>query len=98
MGKAIPLTSGVGEGSDIAHWQEEIFNNELMSHEVEASGSTMPLSEVTIASLEDLGWEVNYGVAEAFPDESTTASALMGDVSSSNSSSSLALDTDSSLM
>jgi hypothetical protein len=94
----VPLTSGEGPGSDNGHWREEVFGNELMSHESEGPGISQPLSELTIASLEDIGWEVDYDLAEVFPDESTTASAFMGDVSSSNSSSALALETDSSLM
>jgi Leishmanolysin len=94
----IPLTSGVGQGSDNSHWAEEVFGNELMSHQAEGPGTSQPFSELTIASLEDIGWEVDYDLAEAFPDESTTASAFMGDFSSSNSSSALALETDSSLM
>jgi hypothetical protein len=104
VGKAIPLTSGVGVASDIAHWQEEFFQNELMSHEAEAPEYSMPLSELTIASLEDIGWEVNYGAAEAFPDRSTLASApaLTTDLSSNNFASddysSLALDAGSSFL
>jgi hypothetical protein len=97
-GEDIPLTSGVGQGSDNSHWAEEVFGNELMSHEAEEPGVSQPISEMTIASLEDIGWEVDYDLAEAFPDKSTSASAFMGDFSSSDSSSALALETDSSLM
>ena len=65
---AIPLTNGEGEGSDLSHWDENIFSNELMTHEAEASGVSMPLSIMTIASLQDLGWNVDYSVAEFYPD------------------------------
>lgn len=63
---AVPLTTGVGEGSDYSHWREEIFNAELMTHEVEQAGTPMPLSQLTIASLKDIGWNVNYGAAEPY--------------------------------
>lgn len=62
---AIPLTTGVGDGSDYSHWQEEVFSHELMTHAAEAEHS-MPLSQITIAALRDLGWNVNYGAAEAY--------------------------------
>jgi hypothetical protein len=74
----IPLTTGEGEGSDLAHWKEEIFGNELMTHEAEAPGVPMPLSKMTIASLQDIGWNVNYGAAEPYPDAFTVASLGQG--------------------
>lgn len=61
---AIPVTTGVGEGSDYSHWREGVFGNEVMTHS--ANYGSMPLSQMTIASLRDLGWNVNYGAAEAY--------------------------------
>ncbi len=49
-----------------AHWKESILDSELMTPRAETQGTSMPLSQVTIASLQDLGWNVNYGAAEAF--------------------------------
>jgi hypothetical protein len=67
--EAIPLTTGEGEGSDFSHWDEEIFDNELMTHEAESLGvSSMPLSLMTLASLQDIGWNVDYDLAELYPD------------------------------
>lgn len=60
----IPLTTGVGPGSDYSHWREQLFDTELMTHAADRAG--MPLSQLTIASLQDLGWYVNYGAAEAY--------------------------------
>jgi hypothetical protein len=74
VSKAIPITTGEGEGSDLSHWQEEIFGNELMSHQGEDPSVHQPLSKVTIASLDDIGWNVNYGAAEIYPDSFTLAS------------------------
>lgn len=67
----IPLTTGQGKGSDDLHWREEIFDNELMTHEGESIGSSEPLSIMTLASLEDLGWNVNYRVSDVFPNPET---------------------------
>lgn len=72
--KAIPITTGVGEGSDFSHWQEEVFGNELMTSNGEDPSVHEPLSTMTIASLEDIGWNVNYGAAETYPDDFTLAS------------------------
>jgi hypothetical protein len=51
--------------SNYTHWREEIFNTELMTHEAEFDG-VMPLSQMTIASLRDIGWLVNYGAADFY--------------------------------
>ena len=64
----IPLTTDVGIGSDLTHWDEEIFDSELMTHQSEAPGTSSPISELTLASMEDLGWNVDYGVIESYPD------------------------------
>ncbi|GAB4231616.1 MAG: hypothetical protein Kow00121_59870 [Elainellaceae cyanobacterium] len=63
---AIPLTVGEGEGSDFSHWSEEVFDQELMTHEAEDPGVSLPLSELTIASLEDLGWIVDWSAAGTY--------------------------------
>jgi hypothetical protein len=65
---AIPLTTGVGPGSDLSHWDEGIFSNELMTYAAEGPGTSMPASIMTLASLQDLGWNVNYDIAEFYPD------------------------------
>lgn len=70
---AIPLTAmpnqqGIierNDGSNFSHWREEIFDREIMTHESEAD-VPMPLSQITIASLRDIGWNVNYGAAEPY--------------------------------
>lgn len=75
---AIPLTTGEGQGSDLSHWAEEVFGNELMTHQAEAPGTSMPFSHMTIASLRDMGWNVNYGTAEVYPDGLTAETANLG--------------------
>lgn len=51
-------------GSRDGHWRESVFGTELMSPYI--SGSTNPLSRVTVASLADLGYTVNLAAADAF--------------------------------
>jgi FG-GAP-like repeat/Bacterial pre-peptidase C-terminal domain len=50
----------------LAHWDEATFSNELMTPFASALGTNMPASQLTLASLRDMGWQVNYGAAEAF--------------------------------
>jgi hypothetical protein len=65
---AIPLSKDKdATGKSIyGHWSESILGDELLTPEAEGAGVRIPLSQVTIASLRDIGWNVNYGAAEAF--------------------------------
>lgn len=71
---AIPLTTGQGAGSDLSHWREEVLGNELMTHADNAGAD--PTSQITIAALRDLGWQVNYGAAEAYSLAGVQSSAI----------------------
>ena len=62
---AIPVTTGVGAGSDYIHWREDVFQSELMTH-TGTQGQIQPVSQLTIAALRDLGWSVNYGAADPY--------------------------------
>lgn len=61
---SIPLTTGVGPGSDYSHWDENIFNNELMTPFINAGNN--PMSVITAGALEDLGYSVNYSAADSY--------------------------------
>jgi hypothetical protein len=61
----IPIENGFGPGSQCSHWDEACFGTELMTPLISA-GLSNPLSEITIAGLEDLGYEVDRSVADPF--------------------------------
>ncbi|HEY0372248.1 MAG TPA: leishmanolysin-related zinc metalloendopeptidase [Thermoanaerobaculia bacterium] len=61
---AVPVENDGGPGTAEGHWDEELFGTELMSGFV--SGPNNPLSRMTIASLQDLGYEVNLEAAEPY--------------------------------
>jgi hypothetical protein len=61
---AVPVENSGGPGTRDSHWRETLFRNELMSGFIAAKGN--PLSRVTVASLEDLGYTVNMAAAEQF--------------------------------
>lgn len=59
-----PVEDRYGAGTQCSHWNEGIFQNELMtgfSHQ-----GAMPLSRLSIASLADLGYEVDFSQADAY--------------------------------
>lgn len=52
-----PIETNGGAGTAGSHWDEACFNTELMTGYTDVN---MPLSKMTAASLEDLGYTVDY--------------------------------------
>ena len=68
----MPVENAGGSGSADAHWRETSFGNELMSSVLDLGGN--PLSRITIASLSDLGYQVDLNQADQFtPSRSSVA-------------------------
>lgn len=69
----VPVANTGGPGTREGHWRETTFDHELMTGFVEQG--EMPLSRLTIASLQDLGYEVNLAAANLYelPDPSLIA-------------------------
>ena len=63
-GSKVPVEDGGGPGTADAHWRESVFGNELMTGFVNPSSN--PLSEVSVASLWDLGYQVNLDGSDSF--------------------------------
>jgi hypothetical protein len=61
---AIPVENTGGPGTANSHWRETIFRNELMSGFIAAANN--PISAMTVASLQDLGYEVDVNAAEPY--------------------------------
>jgi len=60
-----PVEKDGGAGTRGGHWDEQCMDKELMTGYVEG-GPPMPISRLTLASVEDMGYKVNYGVADAY--------------------------------
>jgi hypothetical protein len=60
----VPVENTGGEGTRDGHWRETTFGNELMTGWV--SGGSNPLSALTIASLNDLGYGANASAASGY--------------------------------
>lgn len=61
---SIPVENEGGEGTRNSHWRESVFDNELMTGFAEPD---MFLSAMTIASFEDLGYQVDRSAADSDP-------------------------------
>jgi len=63
---AVPMSSDFGAppGSSYNHWSEEVFGNETMSNVLK--GASGAVSQLSIAALRDVGWNVNYGGAQPY--------------------------------
>jgi hypothetical protein len=61
-----PLENIGGAGTAGSHWRESVFHTELMTGYIEAPGVPMPLSRMTIATFQDLGYQVDYSQSDPF--------------------------------
>ncbi|MDH3732988.1 MAG: hypothetical protein OEU54_05615 [Gemmatimonadota bacterium] len=64
VGNRVPIEDSGGGGTRFVHWRETVFGNELMTGFLDAGSN--PLSLVTIASLEDMGYLVDRQIAESY--------------------------------
>jgi len=62
---SVPIETGGGSGTAGSHWSEAVFGAELMTGYAE-NAPPMPLSIITVGCLDDLGYAVNYGAADAY--------------------------------
>ncbi len=73
--EAVPVENEGGEGSRGSHWRESRFRNELMSSRIGGTGN--PISRLTVASLIDLGYQVDLDAAEPYALPAVTAGAAV---------------------
>lgn len=60
-----PIETEGGEGTAGGHWDEECFGNELMTGYLESGeNASNPLSRITVAALEDIGYGISYDTAD----------------------------------
>jgi hypothetical protein len=63
-GGSIPVEEDFGPGTALAHWDEDTFDEELMTGFIGIGES--PLSIMTVGSMADLGYSVNSAAAEDY--------------------------------
>jgi subtilisin-like proprotein convertase family protein len=72
----VPVANTGGQGTRDGHWRETVFGSELMTGFL--NPALNPISRLTIASLEDLGYTVNYAAADPYVLPTALELALMG--------------------
>lgn len=60
----VPVANTGGTGTRDGHWRESVFGNELLTGFL--SGSTRPLSRMSVGAFQDMGYDVDYDAADAF--------------------------------
>jgi len=70
----VPVENTGGPGTRYSHWRESVFDNELMTGWIDRGRPNL-LSRVTIASLADLGYQVNMDAAEPYSPPNALAAA-----------------------
>ncbi|MCV3271995.1 leishmanolysin [Roseobacter sinensis] len=75
-GAAVPIANTGGAGTREGHWRELIFGDELLTGFL--SGANRPISRLSIASFQDLGYEVDLGAADDYTLPDFRALAEMG--------------------
>ena len=78
VGGKVPVEDQGGPGTADSHWRETTFDNEIMTGYVNLGFN--PLSAVSIASMADLGYAVDYTTADpyviAFPFRASAARVM----------------------
>ncbi|MFC3965585.1 leishmanolysin-related zinc metalloendopeptidase [Nocardia jiangsuensis] len=64
--KPVPVENEGGPGTRDGHWRDAIFQTELMTGFISGAGVANPLSRVTVGSLADMGYIVDFDGADPF--------------------------------
>ena len=83
--QGVPVEATGGSGTADSHWRESILTNELMTGWA-GPGTSLPLSTITIGSLADLGYSVNYAAADPFVRSSVRSLISSQTIASASSS------------
>jgi hypothetical protein len=64
-GAIVPLEEHSGNGPNDPHWRFDVFGDEVMVA-FASSGFKFPLSSITLGLFEDLGYQVDFSVADPY--------------------------------
>ncbi|MEO9512785.1 MAG: leishmanolysin-related zinc metalloendopeptidase [Flavobacteriaceae bacterium] len=70
----VPLANTGGQGTRDGHWRELTFDNELMTGFIDIGNN--PISRLSIAAFEDMGYQVEYTSADTYTLPNPTIMAL----------------------
>ena len=77
VGNKVPVENTGGAGTANVHWRESILANELMTGFLNG-GMLNPLSAISSASMQDLGYTVNNAATDGYTVPAAGVSALRG--------------------
>lgn len=60
----VPVENTGGSGTRNGHWRDSVLRNEILTGYYSAGFN--PLSRITVSSLQDVGYSVNYNAADPF--------------------------------
>lgn len=63
-GNPVPVENSGGAGTRDSHWRETLLQDELMTGYL--TGSTRPLTRLTIGAMRDMGYTVSYSTADSY--------------------------------
>lgn len=72
----VPVENTGGDGTRDGHWRESVFGSELMTGFLNPGPN--PLSRVTVAALQDMGYKINFDTANPFALPSHLQLSMMG--------------------
>lgn len=72
----VPVANTGSVGTRDGHWRESVFGDELLTGFL--SGAVRPISRMSIAAFEDMGYEMNYEAADVFALPSALRLAELG--------------------
>lgn len=72
----VPVANRGGPGTRDGHWRESVFGNELLTGRI--NGGINPVSRMSLASFEDLGYSVNFDAAQAYALPNALSLAILG--------------------
>ncbi len=72
----VPVANTGGGGTRDAHWREAVFGNELLTGFIDSGFN--PISAMSIASMKDLGYEVDMNAADPYQLPSNLQLAMLG--------------------
>ena len=72
----VPVANQGGPGTADSHWRERTFGRELLTGRI--NGGINPISRMSIASLADLGYQVDLDAAEPYELPDARALSLLG--------------------
>jgi len=64
-GLTVPLEDASGDGPNNPHWRFMVFGDEVMSSSI-ITGYRSPLSVITLGLFQDLGYTVDFSVADSY--------------------------------